>query len=43
MLRKNIDLNFEKVCYRVQMLSKTWYNLHIYIDAVYKKHDFSRL
>ena len=25
------------------MLSKTWYNLHIYIDAVYKKHDFSRL
>ena len=25
------------------MLSKTWYNLHIYIDADYKKHDFSRL
>ena len=25
------------------MLSKTWYNLHIYIDADYKKHEFSRL
>ena len=24
------------------MLSKTWYNLKIYIDADYKKHDFSR-
>ena len=25
------------------MLSKTWYNLHIHIDADYKKPDFSRL
>ena len=25
------------------MLSKTWYNLHIYIDAHYKRHEFSRL
>ena len=25
------------------MLSKTLYNLHIYNDADYKKHDFSRL
>ena len=25
------------------MLSETWYNLHIYIDADYKKPDFSRL
>ena len=25
------------------MLSKTWYKLHICIDAVYKKLDFSRL
>ena len=25
------------------MLSKTWYKLHIYIDADYKKHDISRL
>ena len=25
------------------MQTKTMYNLHIYIDADYKKHDFSRL
>ena len=25
------------------MLSKTWYNLHIYNDAYYQKPDFSRL
>ena len=25
------------------MLPKIWYNLHIYIDADYKQHDFSRL
>ena len=25
------------------MLSKTLYNLHVYIDADYKKHDFLRL
>ena len=25
------------------MLSKTWFNLHIYIDANYEKHDISRL
>ena len=25
------------------MLSKTWYKLHIYFDADYKKHKFSRL
>ena len=25
------------------MLSKTWYNLHIYIDEDYKTHDFSDL
>ena len=25
------------------MLSKTWYNLHIYIDVDYKKPDLSRL
>ena len=22
------------------MLSKTWYNLHVYFGAGYKKHDF---
>ena len=25
------------------MSSKTWYNLQIYIDADYKRHDFPRL
>ena len=25
------------------MLSKTWYNLHSYIDSDFKKHDFSLL
>ena len=39
---RNIDFNF-KILLRVQMLSKTLYNLHIYINADYKKHDFSRL
>ena len=43
MLCKNIDFNFEKDSWSVQMLSKTRYNLHIYIDADYKKHEFSRL
>ena len=40
---KNIDFNCEQLSYRVQMLSKTLYIVHIYIDADYKKHDFSRL
>ena len=37
MLCKKIDFSSEKVSWRVQMLSKKLYNLHIYIDADYKK------
>ena len=40
MLCENIDFNFEKLSWRVQMLSKTWYHLHIYIDAHYKNMTF---
>ena len=40
MLCKNIDFIFEKVSKREQMQTKTWYNLHIYINADYKKMVF---
>ena len=43
MLRKNIDLIFEKVSKREQMQTKTCYILRIYINSDYKKDDFSRL
>ena len=43
MLCKNIDFIFEKVSKREQMQTKTWYNLLIYVNADYKKDDFSRL
>ena len=43
MLCKNTDIIFEKVSKREQMQTKTLYNLLIYIDADYKKDDFSRL
>ena len=38
-----IEYKIEKVFGRVQMLSKTWYNLQIHIDSDFKKQDFSRL
>ena len=43
MLCKNVDFIFEKICQREQMQAKTLYNLLIYINADYKKDDFSRL
>ena len=43
MLCKNVDFIFEKNCQREQMQAKTLYNLLIYINADYKKDDFSRL
>ena len=43
MLCKNIDFIFEKVSQGEQMQTKTWYNLLIYINADYKKDDFSSL
>ena len=43
MLCKNIDFIFEKVSKREQMQTKTWKSLFIYINADYKKDDFSRL
>ena len=35
-----ILISISKKLVRVQMLSNTLYNLHIYIDADYKKHNF---
>ena len=43
MLCENIDLNSAKVSWRLQIISKTLYNLQVYIDADYKKQDFLRL
>ena len=43
MLCKNFDFIFEKVIKREKMQTKNIYNLHIYIDADYKKGNFSRL
>ena len=43
MLCKVVDFNLEKISWREQMQTKTLYNLYIYIDEDYKKHDFSRL
>ena len=43
MLRVKIDFNFEKTSEREQMLTITLCNLHIYIDADYKKDIFSCL
>ena len=38
MLCKNIGFDCEKVSWRLQLLSKTLYNLHFYIDAAHKKN-----
>ena len=43
MLCKNVDVSFKKVSKREQMQTITMYNLLIYINADYKKDDFSRL
>ena len=43
MFCKNIDFIFEKDSKREQMQTKTLYHLLIYINADYKKVDFSRL
>ena len=43
MLCKSSDYILEKISKREQMQTKTLYNLLIYMDADYKKDDFSRL
>ena len=43
MLLQNTDIIFEKLSRREQMQTKTLYNLLFYIDANYRKGDFSRL
>ena len=40
MLCENIDLSSAKVSWRLQIISKTLYNLQVYIDADYKKKTF---